>query len=172
MINHFWGLVITAGALLSATVLTGPARADSAKILGKFGRWSSYAYSDRAGKICYAATVPERSLNAPKRRGEVFLSVTDRTADHSIGVVSVTEGYAYKKDASAEIDIDGKKFGLFTTGNSAWARDDKAVVRTMMNGKTMLVYGTPVKGGQSVDTYSLDGFAKAIAETDRACRLK
>jgi hypothetical protein len=42
----------------------------------------------------------------------------------------------------------------------------------MLKGKTVLVYGVPVKGGQSVDTYSLDGFVKALAAVNQACGRK
>jgi hypothetical protein len=118
------------------------------------------------------ASQPKRTLNAPAHRGETYFSVTDRTSDRSAGVISVTEGYVFKKDATAEIDIDGAKFSLYTAGDSAWSRNDKDVVSAMAKGKSLLVYGTPAVGRQVVDTYSLDGFGKALAEAHQACGLK
>ncbi len=172
--GHFVSTTVLSFAVVSSLAmgLAVPALADSAKILDKSGAWRSYIYANKAGTVCYTADLPKRSLNAPKHRGDAHVSVTDRTADRSIGVVSIAEGFAYGTGAPVEIDIDGDKFSLFTADGRAWTHDDKAVVQAMLKGRTMLVYGTPPNGGHSVDTYSLDGFAKAYAEIGRACGLK
>lgn len=161
-------------ARLSAVVLfvalaAAPAWADSAKSLGKSGDWEGFTYADKSGKVCYAASLPKRSLNSAKGRGEAYLSITHRPTDKSFDVISVTAGYGFKKDAPAEIDIGGAKFDLFSSGDTAWARNDKAVVTAMLKGKNLVVYGMPAKGEQTADTYSLDGFAKAYAEISKAC---
>ncbi|MDR3438692.1 invasion associated locus B family protein [Telmatospirillum sp.] len=155
-----------------STVTALPASADSAKSLGKSGDWESFAYTDKSGKVCYAASLPKRSLNAPKGRAETYVSITHRPNDKSFDVVSVAGGFTYKKDAPAEIDINGAKFDFYTTGDSAWARNDKAVVQAMLKGKSLVVHGTPVKGDQTADTYSLDGFVKAYADIGKACGAK
>jgi invasion protein IalB len=146
--------------------------ADSAKLLGKSGDWESFTYNEKGGKVCYVASQPKRSVGAPKGRGNVFFTITHRTADKSIGVISVDAGYAFKKDAAAELDIGGAKFDLYTTGSSAWARNDKVVVAALLKGKTVIVHGTPVKGDPVADTFSLDGFAKAYADINKACDVK
>jgi hypothetical protein len=160
-------------AIVFCTVLLAtPALADSVKSLGKFGEWESFAYVERGGKVCYTASLPKRSLNSAKGRGEVYVSVTHRTTDKSIGVVSVAGGYPFKKDAPAEVDVGGAKFDLYTSGETAWTRDDKAVVQAMLKNKGMVVHGTPAKGETTVDTYSLDGFVRAYAEIGAACGVK
>jgi hypothetical protein len=153
-------------------VSAGPALADSAKSLGKSGDWESFTYSDKSGKVCYTASLPKRSLNGPKGRGETYISITHRPNDKSLDVVSITAGYGFKKDAPAEIDIGGAKFDLYTTGDGAWARNDKAVVQAMLKGKSLIVHGTPAKGDPTADTYSLDGFPKAYADIGKACGVK
>lgn len=160
-----------AASLLTACV-AGPALADGANSLGQSGAWESFTHSDKAGKVCYSASLPKRSLNSAKNRSETYISVTHRTADKSIGVVSITAGYAFKKDAPAEIDVGGAKFDLYTSGDTAWTRDDKAVVQAMLKAKTLVIYGTPAKGEATVDTYSLDGFPKAFADIGKACGIK
>lgn len=162
---------VVAVSVLVALAAT-PAWADAAKSLGKSGDWEAFAYSDKAGKVCYTASLPKRSLNSAKGRGEVYVSITHRPTDKSFDVVSVNAGYGYKKEAPAEIDIAGAKFDLYSSGDTAWARNDKAVVQAMLKGKNMVVYGTPAKGEQTADTYSLDGFAKAYADIGKACGAK
>jgi hypothetical protein len=158
--------------ILTALSPALPAQADSAKPLGKSGDWESFTYTDKAGKVCYTASLPKRSLNAPKGRGETYISITHRPNDNSFDVVSVTSGYSFKKDAPAEVDINGAKFDLYTTNDGAWARNDKAVVLAMLKGKALIVHGTPAKGDPIADTYSLDGFGKAYADIGKACGAK
>ncbi len=162
---------LAAISLLAVSVAL-PALADSAKSLGKSGEWESFAYTDKAGKVCYTASLPKRSLNSAKSRGETYVSVTHRPAEKSIGVVSVTAGYTFKKDAPAELDIGGDKFDLYTSGDTGWTRNDKAVVQAMLKKRTMVVHGTPHKGEATADTYSLEGFPKAYAEISKACGVK
>jgi invasion protein IalB len=160
--------------LLAATLLLPllAHAADSAKLLSKSGDWESFTYSEKGGKVCYVASQPKRSTGAPKGRGNVFFTITHRTSDKSIGVISVDAGFTYKKDAPTEIDISGAKFDLYTTGGSAWARNDKAVVAALLKGKSLIVHGTPAKGDPVADTFSLDGFAKAYADINKACDVK
>lgn len=162
-------------ALLAAASLPLLARAaDSAKLLGKSGEWESFTYNEKGGKVCYLASQPKHSVGGGKGRGNVFFTVTHRTADKSIGVVSVDAGFTYKKDAPAELDIGGAKFDLYTTGSTAWTRNDKAVVAALLKGKskTVIAHGTPAKGEAVADTFSLEGFAKAYAEINKACDVK
>jgi invasion protein IalB len=159
-------------ALAAALVPLLATAADSAKLLGKSGDWESFTYNEKGGKVCYIASQPTRSVGAPKGRGNVFFTITHRTTDKSIGVVSIDAGYTYKKDAPVEIDVGGAKFDLYTTGDSAWARNDKAVVAALLKAKTVIAHGTPAKGDPVADTFSLDGFAKAYAEINKACDVK
>jgi hypothetical protein len=147
--------------------------ADSgAKLLAKSGDWESFTYNDKGGKVCYVASQPKRSVGAAKGRGNVFFTITHRPADKSIGVISVDAGFTYKKDSPAELDIGGAKFDLYTTGGSAWARNDKAVVAALLKAKTVIAHGTPAKGDPVADTFSLEGFPKAYAEINKACDVK
>jgi len=164
---------IAAATGLLATLFAGSAAfADTAKSLGKFGDWSAFAYSGKGGKVCYAVGKPKRSLGAAKGRDEVYLTISHRPADKSFDEVSVTAGYSFKKDAAAELDVGGAKFDLYTTDETAWAREDKAVVQAMLKGKSVVVHGAPAKGDPTADTYSLDGFVQAHAEIGKACATK
>ncbi|HMA48575.1 MAG TPA: invasion associated locus B family protein [Magnetospirillaceae bacterium] len=164
----------TAAILVACFLLPLAAQsADSgAKLLAKSGDWESFTYNDKGGKVCYVASQPKRSVGAAKGRGNVFFTITHRPADKSIGVISVDAGFTYKKDAPAELDIGGAKFDLYTTGGSAWARNDKAVVAALLKGKSVIAHGTPAKGDPVADTFSLDGFAKAYGEINKACDVK
>src|SRR5205809_90905 len=89
--------------------------------------------------------------------------------------MSVAGAAEKKKSSDASLDIGGAKFDLFTKGDSAWARTadlDKTIVEAMAKGKQAVVKGIPPKGQPTTDTYSLAGFAQALAMIDKACGIK
>ena len=79
------------------------------------------------------------------------------------------------RDRAPSLDIDGKKFTLFTNKNSAWANDaaeDEAVTIALSKGKRATVKAVTLHGIASTDTYSLEGLAAALAFIDKACGVK
>ena len=66
-----------------------------ADFLGKFGDWEAHARSDGGTKVCYAASVPQKSTGDYTKRGDIFLLVSHRPADKMFGFVSLEAGYTY-----------------------------------------------------------------------------
>jgi hypothetical protein len=158
---------------LSAILLLLPLGvfADSATLISKTGDWESFTFAEKGGRVCYVASQPKSSKGAPKGRGATYFTITHRTSDKSIGVVSVAQGIAYKKDSAPQLEIGGTKFDLYVSGDTAWSRNDKAVVAALLKAKSVSVQGVPVKGDPVIDTYSLDGLIKAYGEIGKACSL-
>jgi hypothetical protein len=146
-----------------------------AERLGTQGAWTAYAYGEKSGKVCYLAGEARKSEPAVGKRKHPVAMVTHRPGEKIANVVSFDEGYSLKEGSEVSLDIGGAKFDLFTKGDSAWARTpelDKAIVEAMTKGKQAIVKGTPQKGPATTDTYSLAGFAQAIALIDKACDMK
>jgi Invasion associated locus B (IalB) protein len=143
--------------------------------LGAVDRWTAYSYEDKGGRVCYLGGSPKKSEPAGRKRKQPVAIVTHRPAEKVANVVSFVEGYPLKEGSDVSLDIDGTKFDLFTKGDSAWARTselDKTIVEAMVKGKQAVVKGTPQKGPPTTDTYSLVGFAQAVAMIDKACDIK
>ena len=73
-----------------------------------------------------------------------------------------------------QLKIGSKSWNLFTDGSSAWAptaSEDKAIVKAMRAGSSMVVKGTSSRGTLTTDTYSLLGFSKALGDINQACGL-
>jgi hypothetical protein len=143
--------------------------------LGAVYSWVAYAYKDKSGKVCYVAGDPQKSEPAGRKRKHPSALVTHRPGEKIANVVSFVEGYPLKEGSEVALDIGGTKFDLFTKGDSAWARTpelDKAIVEAMAKGKQAVVKGSPQKGPPTTDTYSLAGFAQALALIDKACEVK
>ena len=146
-----------------------------AERLGTADAWTAYAYSEKSGKVCYLTGEPKKSEPAAGKRKRPLAMITHRPGEKIANVVSFVEGYPLKEGSEASLDIGGTKFDLFTKGDSAWARTpelDKTIVEAMTKGKQAIVKGTPQKGPATTDTYSLAGFAQAVALIDKACDVK
>jgi hypothetical protein len=143
--------------------------------IGGAQNWTAYAYSDGKGKVCYLVGDPVKKEPANARRDRVNVLVTHNTGEKTQNVVSFVAGYAFADRAEVEVDVDGKKFMLFTAQDTAWARDpatDKAIVASLLKGKQAVVKGSSARGTATVDTYSLAGFAPTLAVIDKACNVK
>jgi hypothetical protein len=154
----------------AATAATSPSQR-----LGSAESWTAYTYKEKAGKVCYLAGEPQkREPGAAKRRASLAM-VTHRPGENVTNVVSFVEGYPLKAGSDVSLEIGGAKFDLFTKGDSAWARTpelDRTIVEAMAKGKQAVVKGMPQKGPPTTDTYSLAGFAQALAMIDKACDVK
>jgi Invasion associated locus B (IalB) protein len=146
--------------------------APSARSLGTVGSWSAYASGDKSSRICYLVGRPQKSDSAGIARKAPVAMVTHRPSENIANVVSFVEGYPLKTGSDAALEVDDKKFDLFTNDDSAWARTaelDRTIVSTLAKGRTATVKGTPHNGKPTTDTYSLAGFGKALALIDEAC---
>jgi len=143
--------------------------------LGAADSWTAYAYKDKSGKVCYLAGEPRKREPSGGKRKHPLAMVTHRPGEKVADVVSFVEGFPLKEGSDVSLDIGGAKFELFTKGDSAWARTaelDKSIVDAMAKGKQAVVKGAPQKGQPTTDTYSLAGFALALALIDKACEVK
>lgn len=146
-----------------------------AKSLGSAGSWTAYMAQNKAGKVCYLVGLPEKSEPGSMKRKAVMATVTHRTEDQVANVVSFDEGYPLNEDDDVTVEVGRDKFTLFAKDDSAWARTselDKQIVTALAKEKDAVVKGTPKKGHGTTDTYSLSGFAKALALIDKACNVK
>jgi hypothetical protein len=146
-----------------------------AERLGGIDAWTAYAYNEKSGKVCYLAGEPKKSEPAGGKRKRPVAMITHRPGEKIANVVSFVEGYPLKDGSEVSLNVGGAKFDLFTKGDSAWARTpelDKSIVEAMSKGKQAIVKGTPRKGPATTDTYSLAGFAQALALIDQACDVK
>lgn len=164
--------------LFFALIVAGfPASAGSTepKLIGTYGDWSAYSYTDGGQNVCYILSSPKKAVGDYKKRGEIFSLVTHRPGEKARNVFSVMAGYGYKPDSSVTVAIDGQKFVLFTHNDSAWAPDsatDKRLAAAMRKGKSMVVTGTSSKGTVTTDTYGLKGTSLAFDSIDKACPEK
>jgi invasion associated locus B (IalB) protein len=153
-----------------------PPKKEQPQRLGGDKSWSAYSLAEGKGKICYLVGEPAKKEPAALKRDRVNALVTHNTADKSSDVVSFVAGAPFAERADAELEVDGKKFSLFTDKDTAWARDpatDKAIVTALAKGKQAVIKGPAARGGATMtDTYNLAGLTPTLALIDKACSIK
>ena len=143
--------------------------------IGKSQSWTAYTYAEGSGKVCYLVAEPAKKEPGNLKRGNVNALVTHNTGDKTTNTVSFIAGYPFAENAKVELDIDGRKFTLFTKNDTAWAYDsnaDREIVTAMVRGKEAVVKGTSSRNNATTDTYSLSGFTAALQSIDKACNIK
>lgn len=157
-------------ALMSIAPATALAQS-KADFLGAFGDWEAYSSSD-GGKLCYIATLPTKSEGDYTRRGDIFLLVSHRPQENSIGVVSLEAGYPYGENSKITATIGGKSYAMFPDGGHAFAFEDRPLVNAMIRGSNLVIKGTSSRGTLTTDTFSLAGFTAAYNTASRACGVQ
>ena len=160
-------------ALAMAVGLGGTALAeDSNKDLGSFKQWHAHSFVDAGAKVCNMFSEPTKHEEGGKQRGQIYAFVTHRSSSKRFHEVSFDMGYPLKKGSEVTVKIGAKTFKLFTQDSSAFAykEDDKALVKAMRAGSTMVIRGESQRGTKTKDTYSLSGFIKAHNAINKSCK--
>jgi hypothetical protein len=162
---------------LLAAALGAPAAgaADPPQEIGGAKGWTAYAYDEKKGKVCFLTGHPETTEPDNVSRGRIDILITHRPGEHALNVVQIDMGYPFKEGANVDLEVNGRKFALFTDKESAWAPDaaaDKQVTLALSKAKRAVVKGTSARGTATTDVYELDGFAEALAAIDKACKVK
>ena len=159
-------------ALLFVSIGVSQANASEPRLIGTYGDWSAYMFTENGKKVCYMASKPKKAEGAYTRRGEVFALVTHRPSEGTRNVFSYITGYPYKSGSDVSVNVDDKTFTLFTQDDTAWtpdAKTDNMLASEIKQGSKMVVRGESGRGTKTVDTFSLSGSTKAHAKISQEC---
>tara|TARA_B100001989_G_C24492731_1_gene440493 strand:+ start:442 stop:963 length:522 start_codon:yes stop_codon:yes gene_type:complete len=140
--------------------------------IGVFHDWTAYVLSERGQKVCYMVSVPIKAQGKYTKRDDIFALITHRPAQSTKDVFSYITGYTYKPGSDASVTIDGKKYTLFTQGDTAWTPDaeaDATLAVAIQKGSNMIVKGTSKRGTLTTDTFSLKGSGDAYKAISKEC---
>ncbi len=142
--------------------------------IGEFQSWTAATHAEGGQKVCYAFTRATRSEGVPNRApNNVLLVVTHRPKGRDQVVLQA--GYAYPRNADGgnpvQVSVGGANLGFYTSGNSAFARDNRAALAALRNGREAVARGPLPNGGrgQATDTFPLAGFSAALDAISREC---
>ena len=162
-------------AFLIATTTPAVGQTGGDGLIDVFGDWSAFAVKDGGKAVCYVGSEPQKAVGKYTKRGDPLILVTHGPGKKSIGVFSLRAGYTYKAGSEVDLVIGGFTQKLFTDGGHAWAYDtkaDRALVRAMKSGSSLIAKGSSSRGTVTTDTYSLKGFTAAYGAASKACGIK
>lgn len=165
---------ISALPLASLLILAAlvPAQAQSARVLGDFRDWSSYAADDGSGTVCFAMTKPKTTEPTPDGYGQAYLYITNRPGEDVVNEFNVVAGYTFQTGSTATASIGGQDFALFTQNDAAWL-DDSAqaanLAAAIRAGSSISITGTSATGSRIVQSYSLSGATAAQQAIGAEC---
>ena len=140
------------------------------KRIGKFDDWQAATHQEAGQPVCYAFTRPTNSTPAVPGRGDVVLSVTERSGGRD--AVALSAGFSYAPNAEVELGAEGVTLPFYTSGRSAFARDGRAAVQLFTKGRQAVARSPGPRGTAVADTFSLHGFTLAYAAISKACPAK
>jgi hypothetical protein len=159
-------------ALLLLLAALAPAQAQSARVLGDFRDWSSFAADDGGGTVCFAITRPKSTQPTPDGYGDAYLYITNRPGEDVVSEFNVVAGYTFQTGSMAVASVGGRDFPLFTQNDAAWL-DDSAqsanLAAAIRAGSTVTITGTSATGTEIVQTYSLSGATAAQQAIGAEC---
>lgn len=137
------------------------------KAIGKFDDWQAATHQEPGQLVCYAFTRASASAPALPGRGDVVLTVTQRTSGRD--AVAISAGFAYPAGAEVEVQVEPKELQFYTAARSAFARDGKAAVAEFQRGRSAVARSPAPRGPAVSDTFSLRGFSAAYTAINKAC---
>lgn len=159
----------------AACLAFGAAAQSNLTAIDAFKDWSAYTVKEDGGKACYVASQPKDSKPEGANRDPIWLLVTHRPYKDVKDEVSVYIGYPFKEGSTAQLDVDGQDFEMFTKDDTAWsntAAEDARLVDAMRKGAKLRVKGVSSRGTETVDVFSLSGFTAAMNAIGEACGVK
>lgn len=167
-------LKITTFILTLLIFVPSVANASEPRLIGTFGDWRAFTFTENGKKVCYMASQPKTAVGNYTRRGDIFALITHRPAEKTRDVFSYITGYPYKQNSEVTVQANGRTYRLFTQDETAWAVDeagDRAITGAIRAGSKMIVKGQSKRGTKTTDTFSLSGSGKAYAKITAECGL-
>ena len=145
--------------------------------IGTFNTWTVWSYNGTyngagQGKVCYLYAEPSESTPARLDHGRVSFSITSSPASGVENESNFIAGYDLAEQSAVTVDIDGKKFTMFTQGDAAWLlnkAEEPQLLEAMKAGRTMTISAKSRRGNPTTYSYSLSGVTAATNKIEEEC---
>jgi hypothetical protein len=144
-----------------------PAMAQAPNRISQNKAWGSYNFKGQEGTLCYILSIPTQKTPPDRDHGDVFFTLTSHPGQTGSLEPQFMVGYAFRDDSKVSVEIDAKKFQMFTKGNNAWLEnpaEEGAVVEAMKTGKSMVLTAESRRGTKTVYTFLLGGVSASLKD--------
>lgn len=154
-------------------IVATAAFAQTPNSLGQFNDWTAWSYPGDKGTVCFIHSTPKKEMPANLNHGKVAFFVRSSPAENIGHEANFVVGYAFEDKSTVTVDIDGKKFTMFTKGDSAWLlneAEEPQLYAAMKSGRQMTVTGTSRRGNETSYQFSLSGVTAASSKVASECK--
>lgn len=168
-------LAIRAAGMITALVVAGSAGLAAAQTqIKQNNAWGAYRHQGANGTVCFILSIPTQKLPVEKDgrvldHGDVFFMIARYPGQNIRLEPSFTTGYNFAEESKVVLDIDGKRFSMFTREKKAWLEnpaEEAAVVAAMKAGRAMTVSAVSRRGTETTYNYSLSGVTASIGDIE------
>jgi invasion protein IalB len=135
--------------------------------------WKAITATGAKGKICFALTEPQKMDPPTLNHGKVYVFLTTRPGDNVRNEPMFQVGYPMKDGSKVTLDVDGRKFQMFTRGDSAWLENNvepASFVEALKKGKKLTAGATSGRGNPTNYAFSLTGLSGALEAVAKECK--
>jgi invasion protein IalB len=173
--------------------------ASKPSLVATFGDWNVFVGEVGKGRICYTLAQPKTREPASLTRDPGYAFISDRPAEGVRNEVSFIMGFDISGGDTAEASseakpekgaskssaksrtsavsspvalVDQASFEMLPKGGNLWVKNaakESALIAEMRKGAKLVVKAASLRGHQSIDTYSLGGFAQAMDRLQKEC---
>jgi invasion protein IalB len=168
-------------------------------LVATFGDWNVFVGEVGKGRICYTLAQPKSREPASLKRDPGYAFISDRPAEGVRNEVSFIMGFDVASGDTADSKTDAKPgekpvksdvksktsvppaplalvdeatFEMLPKGGDLWVKNaakESALIAEMRKGAKLVIKAASLRGHQSIDTYSLAGFAQAMERLQKEC---
>lgn len=148
------------------------ANAHKPQRIAGFVNWAVYKYQTQGHDVCYALSVPMRSLPITAQHGKVYFLISRRpNAKLTNGFEpQFLAGYKLKPGTQLLLNVitKGKKgsdFHMYVRGKMAWVKrneDEQKLVAQMKDGAILKIEAESSRGTKTSYSYLLEGLNQAL----------
>lgn len=167
-------------------------------LVATFGDWNVFVGAVGKGRICYTLAQPKSREPASLTRDPGYAFISDRPSEGVRNEVSFIMGFdvasgdtadsktdakpgekATRSDARSKASapapvasVDQASFEMLPKGGNLWVKNaakESALIAEMRKGVKLVVKAASLRGHQSIDVYSLTGFAQAMDRLQKEC---
>jgi hypothetical protein len=168
-------------------------------LVASFGDWNVFVGEVGKGRICYTLAQPKSREPASLTRDPGYAFISDRPSEGVRNEVSFIMGFDVSGGDTAESKPDAKpsekptkseaksktsaapapvalvdqaSFEMLPKGGNLWVKNaakESALITEMRKGAKLVIKAASLRGHQSIDTYSLGGFAQAMDRLQKEC---
>ena len=141
-------------------------------LIGTFGDWKALMTGKDKQKVCYALSQPKERLPAKLARDPGYLFISNRTADGAKNEIAIKLGFATKTGQDGSLAIGTGNFSLVGSGDSAFLKNpaqEAQLIDLMKKSSGITLKMSSLRGNETTDKYSLNGFGKALEAVAKEC---